>query len=139
LKGCDVTCADISPIALRLTKHNARINNAKVKLVFSDLFRNVHERFDFIVFNPPYLPDEDYPARDLTGGRKGNEVTIKFLEEAKHFLREGGQILLNVCSLSNPDETFQKIKELGYEYEVLEKVKLPWEELYAVRLSINAS
>jgi release factor glutamine methyltransferase len=134
MKGCEVTCADVNPLALRLTKQNAKLNNTPTRLVFTDLFKNIHERFDFIIFNPPYLPDEDYAHRDLTGGKKGNEITIKFLRQAKHYLKKGGQILLIVCSLSTPEETFQRMIEMGYEYEILEKLKLPWEELYAVRL-----
>ncbi|MBR9679412.1 MAG: methyltransferase [Nanoarchaeota archaeon] len=137
LVGCDVTCADVNPLALNLTKRNCKINNVKTKLVFSDLFKNVHERFDFVVFNPPYLPDADYPARDLTGGVNGNELTINFLEEAKHFLRDGGQVFLNVCSLSSPDETFKRIGELGYSFQVLEELKMPWEKLYVVKLLVQ--
>jgi len=138
LTGCDVTSADLNPLALKLTKHNCELNGVKTNLVFTDLFQNVHERFDFIVFNPPYLPDADYPHRDLTGGPVGNELTVKFLKEAKHFLRENGNVILAICSLSKPEETIEAIKREGYSYELLETAKFPWEELYVLKLSLNS-
>jgi release factor glutamine methyltransferase len=51
----------------------------------SDLFSRVDEKFDLIIFNPPYLPqnpDEDSEsARATTGGVKGDEIMLDFLNQ----------------------------------------------------------
>ena len=52
----------------------------------SDLFSNVRGKFDLIIFNPPYLPydkmEDAESSRITSGGKKGDEITIRFLEEA---------------------------------------------------------
>ena len=62
----------------------------KVKVIHSDLFLSVPKiKFNTILFNPPYLPEEgweDYKTKLQTvGGREGNELTIRFLKEAVRF------------------------------------------------------
>ena len=50
----------------------------------SDLFEKFDEKekFDLIIFNPPYLPEDKNEPEDsklaTTGGKKGNEIIIKF-------------------------------------------------------------
>ena len=48
------------------------IKNKKIKFLNSDLFDKVNGKFDTIIFNPPYLPQE-LKIKDLTikGGKKG--------------------------------------------------------------------
>ena len=61
----------------------------------SNLFKNLDEKFDTIIFNPPYLPS-DPKLKDLTldGGKKGYELIQKFLKQAKKHLEKKGIILL---------------------------------------------
>ena len=96
--------------------------------IHSDLFENIPEDsfFDLIVFNPPYLPADDFDkGKDTTGGKKGNEIIIRFLEEAKKHISENGKIFLITSSLSE-DIDFKKLaydaKEIGCEklfFEIL--------------------
>ncbi len=59
LKGsADVTGVDISEGALKVAKYNAKMNDAEVSFIKSDLFENVNERYDVIVSNPPYIRTE---------------------------------------------------------------------------------
>ncbi len=134
LRGCRVICADLNPLALNLTKENAKMNGVKIETVLSDLFSNIEDSFDTIIFNPPYLPYEEPKYTDLMGGPKGNEITIKFLKKAKQHLNTGGEILLVISSLSHADETFNKICDFGYAYELLESVKFDWETIQILRL-----
>ncbi len=62
----ECTLVDISERALAITQKNVSfldLTNAKVKLVQSDLFSNINEKFDIIVSNPPYIPHKE--ALDL--------------------------------------------------------------------------
>ena len=56
------------------------IKNKKIRFLQSDLFKNIEGKFDLIIFNPPYLPQE-LKLKDLTieGGKKGYEVIQNFL------------------------------------------------------------
>ncbi|MDP4012387.1 MAG: class I SAM-dependent methyltransferase [Candidatus Nanoarchaeia archaeon] len=53
LEGREVTSSDINPNALEVAKENAFNLNAEIKFILSDLFNNIHDKFDLILFNPP--------------------------------------------------------------------------------------
>lgn len=101
----------------------------------SNLFSNVPESFDWIIFNPPYLPEDIEEPEDsklaTTGGEEGNELLLEFLKQAKDHLNTNGKILLLISSLTGEaEELFQ-----GYKYTLLEEEKLFFEELYVYELS----
>ena len=102
--------------------------------VHSNLFEKVKSKFDIIVFNPPYLPEDLREPKDsrlaTTGGKKGSEIINKFLKEAKKFLNENGKIFLLTSSLT------KGIKWIGYDKKLLEKKKLFMEELSVWELNV---
>ena len=101
----------------------------------SDLFENVKGKFDVIAFNPPYLPLDSKESKSskvaTTGGKKGNEVIIRFLKQAKKHLAEKGKIFVITSSLSQRVD----FERLSYESEMLKKQKLFFEEIYVWKLS----
>ena len=127
-----VVAVDIDPNAIKAAKQRALEKGVENKIVFvlSDLFNNVEGRFDWIVFNPPYLPSEG-ETNDLSwvGGETGRETIERFLEEAGDHLIEGGSILLIYSSESNLD-----LREYGYQWEILEEEYLFFETLYCAQL-----
>jgi len=134
-KGCSVTAVDINPEALEAARRNAEKEGVELELIESDLFKNVKDKFDFILFNPPYVPTEEWETRDMEsvawqGGKLGREVIDRFLEHAFDFLKPGGKILLLVSSNN------QILPELQDKYNgyVLSNKKLFFEVLYVVEL-----
>ncbi len=119
----EVFAVDINEEAVEYVKKKG------VSAIKSDLFENIEGKFDWIIFNPPYLPkDEDEPEDSriaTTGGEKGNEIILKFLKEAKRHLNAEGKILILVSSLTGePKELFK-----GYEYKCLETENLFMEKI----------
>lgn len=55
-KGGLVTSSDINKTALIALKRASDKNNLSVKPVYSDLFNDLDEVFDFVFINPPYYP-----------------------------------------------------------------------------------
>lgn len=115
-----------------------------VTVVQSDLFENIDEKFDTIIFNPPYLPNEkqensnsSYNLKDyaLDGGEKGYEVTERFLVDAKKRLTEDGQILLLFSSLTNKNIVDAILRREGYKFEQVDSMKLDFEELYVYKIN----
>ncbi len=111
----------------------------KIKIVLSDLFMNIGGSFDVIIFNPPYLPDEerDYDVA-LAGGKKGHELIERFLHSAKDRLNNDGFILLVFSNMTGKEEVDAIIKKEGYLSELLESKSLAFfEKLYIYKISIN--
>ena len=93
----------------------------------SNLFKNLDEKFDTIIFNPPYLPS-DPKLKDLTldGGKKGYELIQKFLKQAKKYLEKNGIILFDEYGGGTSNATKGGIGETKAvdEFCVKEKLKL---------------
>lgn len=128
--GCNVLATDIDLECVEHVKGLIAEKGLKgIRVVQSDLFENVHGKFDLIVFNPPYLP-EDKKVKDtaLDGGRKGYELLVRFLRDAKEYLNKNGKILLVCSSLNRGIE--QIFERLGYKYKLLGSEKFFFEEIF---------
>ncbi|MEM4326485.1 MAG: methyltransferase [Candidatus Pacearchaeota archaeon] len=105
------------------------------KCILSDLFESIpKQKFDFIIFNPPYLPLEerepDVSKISTTGGKKGNELTLKFLKQCKRYLSDNGVILLITSSLSKRID----FKKLGFKTKKVLSQNLFFEEITVWKL-----
>ena len=135
-----ILAVDIDDKSLREARRNAIQRSALIEFRGSDLFSNINEneRFDLIIFNPPYLPyDPNLPnGIDLSGGEVGNEMSIEFLKQARIHLNEKGKILLILSSISDPFQTFAEARSLGYKYRILDEQTLNMETLYCVKFKL---
>jgi release factor glutamine methyltransferase len=93
-----VTAADINPEAIE------KLKDKKFETIKSNLFKNITKKFDLITFNAPYLPLDKREPLDsrlaTTGGKEGDEISLKFLKQAKSHLNKNGKILLLISSLT---------------------------------------
>jgi len=109
VKQTHATAVDISSGALETAQRNAE--NAGVASRFhaclSNWFERVEGRFDLIVSNPPYIPDDEVPLlakevkdydpyRALAGGKDGLYFYDKLAKEAMHFLNPLGMIAVEI-------------------------------------------
>ena len=53
LKTAKVTISDISKKALKVAKHNKQ--NLDINIIHSDLLKNINDKYDVIISNPPYI------------------------------------------------------------------------------------
>jgi len=104
--------------------------------IHSDLFENIKGKYNIIIFNPPYLPDDSREPKDsklaTTGGKKGNEIIMRFLKGAKNHIEKDGTIFLITSTLSE-DVDFNK---LGYEAKEVGCEKLFFERLCVWELKV---
>ena len=110
----------------------------KIVYAMSDLFRlfkldrrYMGMKFDMIIFNPPYLPD-DSRVKDvaLDGGNQGYELICKFLHECKKFLKPKGKILLLFSSLTGKEKLDKFLLENYWKFKELEEKSMFFEKLY---------
>jgi len=106
LSGADVTASDVSAEALEVARENAKLNEADVSFVESDLFGTIPGAFDLIVCNPPYLSRQDLeglqteityePRLALDGGKDGLDFYRRIAPEYRAHLNEGGALLMEI-------------------------------------------
>ncbi len=80
------------------------VDSARTKVIHSNLFSALPERYDYILSNPPYIDEtldrtdesvkkfEPYVA--LFGGEAGMDVITEIIEQAPQHLSPGGQLWL---------------------------------------------
>lgn len=119
-----VLAADINPEAVNHCK------KLGIKAIKSNLFQNIKGKFDLIIFNPPYLPDDNLNLEDdknYIGGGKGSEILEKFFSQAKKHLNKNGKILIVFSSLT--PNVNKIIKKHNFEFKKLSEQKFFFEKL----------
>lgn len=123
----NILASDINPEAI------SKLKKEKIPSIQSNLFENIAGKYDLITFNAPYLPEDTNEPLDskliTTGGKKGDEISVEFIKQAKKHLNENGKIFLLVSSLT-PDK---ELKKLGG--KIISKKKIFFEELVIFEFS----
>lgn len=125
LKCSEVTSTDINPHAIKCARNNIKLNNRdNITVILSDLFENVEDKYDLILFNTPYLPvieeehvDDDY-SKAWDGGESGREVIDKFIKQAPAYLKKDGIIQLVQSSLSDNEKTLKMFEKMNFKAEI---------------------
>lgn len=125
-----VIAIDISPIAIELARYNVKINELteKVEIRQGNLFNPIRkgEKFDLILFNPPYLPENhspeqknsDWLEKAWNGGRSGRKIINPFIKKCIFFLNPGGRVQIVQSSLSNISKSYDLLKNQGFHVEI---------------------
>lgn len=103
----EMVATDISNLALEVASLNCKKNKTEnIKLIHSDLFENINQKFNIIVSNPPYIKTEtiktlsnevkNEPYIALNGGTDGLEFYKKIINEAYKYLEKGGYLCLEI-------------------------------------------
>ena len=66
-KKAEVIATEIDERYIQNAKKTAECNNAEIKIIKSDLFKNVREKFDWAIFNPPFRNNEDENGYKIVG------------------------------------------------------------------------
>ncbi|MEM2990806.1 MAG: class I SAM-dependent methyltransferase [Halobacteria archaeon] len=123
-----VIATDINPHAVRCAKANG------LEVIRTDLFAGLkpQKEFDVIIFNPPYLPLSEAESNGSWLGKAwsgGRTLINRFLYEAPSYLREKGQLLLVVSSITGIEEVEQKMCSLGFKVNRIAREKYFFEEI----------
>jgi release factor glutamine methyltransferase len=129
----NIICADIDKEAIKLLRAKG------FHAIHSNLFSKIKGKFDFIVFNPPYLPEHKYDKeKDTTGGKKGDETILRFLRQAKKHLAQHGKMFLLSSSLT-PHKTINNYLTENYKFRKIAGKKLFFETLEVWLISLKYS
>lgn len=118
-----VDAVDISEKALSIAKVNAKKNKVCVNFIKSNLFKEIDEKYDVIISNPPYIKTDDLkllqdevknePVKALDGGIDGLYFYKKIINEAKKYLKSNGVLALEI-GFNQAIEVSKLLKENKY-------------------------
>lgn len=122
-----VTACDISDKALKVAQINADKLGVSERMTFlqGDLYQAlpVDSQFDVIVSNPPYVSQNEMndleaelgfePRFALTDEASGLTLLDKLLQDAHHYLKDGGLLVLEsgLCGMPNTPNTLEKLED----------------------------
>lgn len=130
---------DISQKALSIGKKNGELHGVSERITFleGDLLKplkehDLYDKLDILVSNPPYIPREDIdelqvevskyePRLALDGGLDGLDFYRRIIDGGYHFVKNGGQIALEVGH-DQGESVKRRMEQNGF-YENIEKVK----------------
>ena len=103
------TALDISKKALNIAKYNAKMHHLlnKIKFINIDVDKFQHNKYDFIVSNPPYIKKFDLKRLDvdvknfephiaLEAGIDGFRDIKKLIKKSKKLLKMSGKLIFEV-------------------------------------------
>ena len=140
-----VTAVDISSEALSVAEFNAKLNNADIEFIKSDMFTNLKGGFDFILTNPPYIKTCDLvnlqaevkkePMLALDGGKDGLKFYRIIAENSYKFLNDNGMIfaefgidqskdIFDIFMQTNKYKDIEIIKDINGLDRIIKAVKI---------------
>jgi release factor glutamine methyltransferase len=134
-----ITAVDIDKKAVELAVHNTLLNNVNnMRVVHSDLFTHIDDKFDVIIFNPPYVPcNEMYTPFNVSyhGGEDGRRVIDAFIEQFPEYITPQGSVYLLQSSLCGIKKTRNAITQKGFEPSILGTKPLFFEKLVIFKIT----
>lgn len=147
--GANVVCTDINPFAVELAKKNFLVNssllNGSYDIRLGDLFDvlTFADKFDVVIFNPPYLPTNSNErvggsgwfdiATD--GGTDGLKVTKRFIDGLSNHLYKEGCAYLVFSSLSDRKKLERSIAKAELTVDVVDSRRYNDELIDIYRIS----
>lgn len=115
----EVYASDISAEALEIAEKNKKILSSSVKFIQSDMFKNIDEKFDIIISNPPYIKTDviktltkdvqSEPNIALDGGPDGLTFYKIIEKESVKYLNNNGYLVMEI-GFDQADEVKEILK-----------------------------
>lgn len=116
-----LTAVDVSLDALNIAKQNALKHNTPMEFIHSNWFNNIHNKFNIIVSNPPYIAIDDehlimlqaeplIALSDMANGIKHYQTIIY---TAKDYLMPDGLLILE-HGHTQANAIYNLLKQSGY-------------------------
>ncbi|MDR1405160.1 MAG: methyltransferase [Candidatus Methanoplasma sp.] len=135
MNGANVTCGDVNPKSVALTKRNMELNGLCANVIETDVYSCTKGKFDTILFNLPYLPVEEKGELALawSGGTDGLGPLPHLISGADEHLLPGGRIIITVSSLMDQEGLRHTLK--GLSVKVLSELPLFFEKLNVLEIT----
>ena len=145
--GASVVASDINPHAVHNCRRNQERNRSRLTGTLAvrhgDLFSVLRpdERFDLIVFNPPYVPTPSEETMEAwldlatSGGDDGLQVTTRFITGVRRYLAPAGAAYIIVSSRSPQTAIHRLLRENQLKGTIVGTQRFEDEEIYCYRMT----
>jgi release factor glutamine methyltransferase len=131
-----VVAVDLNPAAVRCTRINSLLNGVdhKIDVRLGDLFAPLRdERFDLVLFNPPFLRGTPRDPRD--GAWRSNDVAERFALGLAAHLKPGGSALVLLSTFGDGRAFLAEFHKQGFGVGVFAERRFVTERLTLFRVS----
>lgn len=102
---------DLNLAALLMTRNKVKDD---VELIQCDTAEAIRDSsFEYVYFNPPYLPGDYNEDMSIFGGADGSEIAIKMLLSSVRVANLSGNVYFVVSSLTESDRLFKAANKFG--------------------------
>lgn len=129
-----VVAVDINPEAVRCAGINAMLNHVehKIDIRHGDLFAPVKERFDVVLFNPPFLLGT--PRDDRDRAWRSNDVAERFAAGLDAHLKPDGFALVLLSTFGDASVFLEEFRKRGYAISLFARRRFVNEALAVFKL-----
>ncbi len=108
----DITLSDLSPYALEVASKNSNSLKLDVKIIESDLFKEINDKYDCIISNPPYIGENDEvddivsknePHMALYADNNGLDYYERILKDVSNYVNDKYLIAFEIGSNQKED------------------------------------
>jgi HemK-related putative methylase len=134
-----VVAVDVNPAAVRCAVINTLLNNLdhKIDVRHGDLFAPVRgERFDFVLFNPPFLRGAPHDQRDRAW--RSSDVAERFAADLEAHLKPSGTALVLLSTFGDAKAFLREFHNRGFAISVYAERRFVNERLTLFRLKPTA-
>jgi len=129
-----VVAIDVNPEAVACAQDNAARNHLdNVTVLQGDLFEPLApgERFDVILFTPPYLEGPLTTLLSRALNDPGKTLATRFFAAARNHLEPGGKLLVLYSSIAEHERVLVIAREHGWQYDEILR-HATWLETYFI-------
>lgn len=134
-----VVAVDINPEAVKFARKNVNLNGLeeKVTVLEGDLFEPIRhgERFNIIIFTPPYMEGIPKTNLDLALYDPDKTLVTRFFSEVGAYLKKDGYVQMLYSSIAKPTRVLEIIKGLGWRHHLIAIEKTFTETFMIYRLT----
>jgi release factor glutamine methyltransferase len=131
-----VVAVDINPAAIRCTRINALLNGVEneVDARQGDLFAAVpQERFDLILFNPPFI--RGAPRDDRDRAWRSSDIAERFAAGLRESLKPAGIALVLLSNFGDPGHFLEEFARQGLQISEIAQRRFVNETLVVFKIS----
>lgn len=130
LPDATVTATDISKKILKIAKYNAEINEVDINFKKSDILKNINDKYDVIISNPPYISYDEKiedivqnnePKKALYAPFDGIYFYKEILKQSEFKLNKKNIIAFEIGS--NQEDKIKKLVTNNYKYDIISAEK----------------